>query len=168
MRASIIICLIFLYSCSSSHLKGNGDPDANGLNKNFDAIIHFKSNLSKEDSDYWKEIFLGELNKTNSCTQRDKCVCNVEVVLEDDQETFKSWKVFVSGLSFGLIPINFKTTYKATITGQKKVSEYKNEISTWTHLLFAPVFFLTPSKQMQTRVLAKQLRSVLGATCDKN
>lgn len=136
-----------------------------------------ESNLSSEDQDYWANILMGEIKKqltekthvnVSECTEGESCNCKLDIKLYDDQETFKSWKVYVSGLSLGLIPIRFLTKYEVSISAGSKKETYKNEIHSWSHLFFVPVFFLIPNKRMKTKEIGADLTELIKNVCLTN
>ncbi|MCT4642909.1 MAG: hypothetical protein N4A33_11525 [Bacteriovoracaceae bacterium] len=165
---------LFLCSCSISSLKRKQVADFKATAPSIlNVKIEFESNLSESDEIHWREILVENMNKgliergvneVVAC-ESDQCKCSVQVKYFDDQETFSSWKVYVSGLSLGIIPMRFNAKYDVLIKSSEQEHRYSNEITSWSHILFVPIFFLTPSKEMKTREIGNELSQEILRIC---
>lgn len=164
--SKLFLLLWIFSSCSVSTVKSSKLSEVPLKEKtNYSVGVIFTSNLGKPENLYWKNIFLSSIAEYNVCNEGEECLCQLNVKYHDDRETFDSWKVYVSGLSLGLIPIRYNADYEVNIVHHGKREEYRNSVHTWVHVLFTPFFFLTPSKEMKTKEMASDVVTLLVNNC---
>lgn len=164
-----LFMILMLCSCTMSHLRNRTESKhrANGSHRIVLKYI-IDSNLTKDGEKVLSSLIVDELMESNNliiCNNDEECSCLLRLKIKDDQEVWSSWKVWVSGLSLGLVPVRFNANYEAFVKYGNKEVRYSNAIDTWAHLFLIPVFFVTPSKEMETKKLVSELVNVIDNVC---
>lgn len=172
LSGRLMLVLFFLISCTTSSLKEKHNKHSDSKNHEHHIVeleYDIETNMSKSDETYWIDLIKNNLeSKKNikSCQKSNECNCILKIHLVDDQEEWSSWKVLVSGLSLGLIPIKFNARYEVSVKSKSNATSYSNTVETWAHIALLPIFFLTSSKQMETRALADEIEDIIILTCN--
>lgn len=166
--------IMLMCSCSTSYLKHNSKIEYSNLEHgDIRYNLKFESNLTGNKKKYWNVFFETHLkdslrshgaNSFESC-KASYCDCNIEITQYDDQDTWKSWKVYLSGITFGVVPVGYTSIYKIKINSDKRETIYNNEVVTWTHIALLPLFFMFPSREMITKELILDFGKEVFAIC---
>lgn len=150
----MVLYFITLSSCSVSSIKKNeingsvvSRPISNPQSIPLRIKINIHSNLNEDREKVWISLLKenSAIDYLQACEETE-CDCQLNIDINDDEETFNSWKIYLSGFSLGFIPVKFSSKLKFEIKKGAKIDSFNSEITTWRQILLFPLAIITPGK----------------------